>query len=661
MHDLSDRALGKYIILEEIGRGGMGAVYKARDVELDRIVAIKVLSPYLVGEPRLVQRFIREARLAANLDHPNIVTIYDIGGEGGYYYFAMKYLDGRPLKDILAERGPLPLEEVVSVTQQLASALDYAHEQTLVHRDIKPGNVMITSEGHVTLTDFGLAKVAETLKLTASGEAIGTLEYMSPEQARGDVQKESDIYSLGVIIYEMLAGRLPFQGNNQATLLYQHLHDPPPSLQQWRPDAPPQIDQIIQKAMAKEPAERYATAGELSRDLEDAIRTSWLPSASRLPAKAEGRTSPDAPRGIAPRPRPKLSRSLRAALAAIAIPPFLRRWGWVILTAAVVLAGLTVGAILFFGDRQGPNGPDLGPAAPASGYFFPLVIKSPPPPPSPSPSPTPPIPGALLVRCSPDEVAASDHLALWSGKDQQPTPWAGQPKDLVLHDLAWSPDGAWVAFTAAHQGQVDLYRMRFNGSNMTRMTDSPMEEREPAWSPDGSHIVFTANVQGDDNVFLLPLEGGTPDLLVDDPADDYSPSWGPDGRQLVFVSERDGNPEIYRIDLDAEGDRVTRLTNSPAHDLYPVWSPQGSRIAFLSDRSGEVQLYQIDPDGGNLHLLLDRPAREEPPTWSPQGDWIGIARDGPGKAPQIHVIDLADERVYEGPSGCHRPIWRPHP
>ena len=226
MLDLVDRALGKYIILEEIGRGGMGAVYKARDVELNRIVAIKVLSPYLVGEPHLVQRFMREARLAANLDHPNIVTIYDIGGEGGYYYFAMKYLAGRPLKEILAERAPLPLPDVVAIVRQLAAALDYAHEQNLIHRDVKPGNVIVGDDGHVTLTDFGLAKVAENLKLTASGEAIGTLEYMAPEQARGEVDKRSDIYSLGVMAYEMIAGRLPFQGSNQASLLYQHLHEP---------------------------------------------------------------------------------------------------------------------------------------------------------------------------------------------------------------------------------------------------------------------------------------------------------------------------------------------------------------------------------------------------------------------------------------------------
>ncbi|MGC9024619.1 MAG: protein kinase domain-containing protein, partial [Chloroflexia bacterium] len=285
MRDLLDRALGKYIILEEIGRGGMGAVYKARDVELDRIVAMKVLSPYLVGEPHLVQRFMREARLAANLDHPNIVAIYDIGGEGGYYYFVMKYLDGRSLKEIIAQRGPLPLDEVVSIVRQLASALDYAHQQNLIHRDVKPGNVIVGSDGHVTLTDFGLAKVVESMKLTASGETLGTLEYMSPEQARGEASPASDIYSLGVMTYEMLAGRLPFQGSNQATLLYQHLHEPPPPLCRWNPAVPPEVEQVVLKAMAKEPAERYATAGEMARELERAARRAIFPGPTQRPAE----------------------------------------------------------------------------------------------------------------------------------------------------------------------------------------------------------------------------------------------------------------------------------------------------------------------------------------------------------------------------------------
>ena len=184
-NDLTGTQIGKYELRAEIGRGGMGTVYKGYDQMLDRYVAVKILAPHLVWEKEFVERFLREARAAARLKHPHIVTIHDVGQEGGWYYFVMEYLEGETLTDLIRRRGPLPPDEVLSILRPLAEALDYAHHRGLVHRDVKPANIIVGSEGQVTLTDFGIARATQETRLTATGTVVGTPEYMSPEQIKG--------------------------------------------------------------------------------------------------------------------------------------------------------------------------------------------------------------------------------------------------------------------------------------------------------------------------------------------------------------------------------------------------------------------------------------------------------------------------------------------
>ncbi len=654
MRDLLDRALGKYVILEEIGRGGMGAVYKARDIELDRIVAIKVLSPYLVGEPHLVQRFMREARLAANLDHPNIVAIYDIGGEGGYYYFVMKYLEGRPLKEMIAQRGPLPLDEVVQLVRQLASALDYAHQQNLVHRDVKPGNVIVGPDGHATLTDFGLAKVVESMKLTASGETIGTLEYMAPEQARGETSPASDIYSLGVMTYEMLTGRLPFQGTNQATLLYQHLHEPPPPLHRWNPTVPPEVEQVVLKAMAKEPAQRYATAGEMARELELAARRTLFPAPVRRPAEPE-----KAP------PPPSRTRPVPAFF-----PPFLawirrRRWavlggiGAILLLLALVFVGVRYAAPAFFGRNPLPTAtpvvttPVIFPML-SPGHFLPLVSKSP-------PTPRPAVPARLALFCRLEEWEGRGRLSYWEWGQKEAKPWPGLPNHPVDSQVSWSPDGKWLALVISEAGFPYLYRIHLDGSGLFRLAEAGRVKEDPAWSPDGNSIVYAAGPrQGDRGLFLLPAGGGKAQDLIPGKGDDWAPSWSPDGRFIAFVSNRDGltNTEIYRLEV-ASG-QVERLTTSPGEDIFPSWSPDGRSIAFLSNRSGEFHLYRMDVQGGQVEELYAGAVELERPAWSPQGDWLAFTRRV-GDTFHVFFLNVETKRLQAGPTDCRRPAWRPQP
>lgn len=272
MKSIKGKRVGKYQILEEIGRGGMAVVYKALDTTLDRVVALKVLAPHLAWEPGFIVRFRREAKTAANLEHPNVVTIYEIGEAEGSHYIAMQYIEGHTLKDIVDREGALPLSTVVNLVDQLASALDYAHAQGVVHRDVKPSNVIVDAKGHVTLTDFGIVKAADGTRLTKTGATLGTPEYMSPEQVENKaVGPASDTYSLGVVVYEMLAGRVPFSGTTPH-VLHAHVYEEPPAIGRVRRGLPTAIQDIVKKALAKDPRQRYRTAGEMARALTEAAR-----------------------------------------------------------------------------------------------------------------------------------------------------------------------------------------------------------------------------------------------------------------------------------------------------------------------------------------------------------------------------------------------------
>jgi formylglycine-generating enzyme required for sulfatase activity len=271
MSDSVPEKLGKYKIIEEVGRGGFAAVYKAVDTTLDRTVALKCLAPHLLWDPTFVQRFQREAKVAANLDHPNIVTIYEVSQIEGVYFIAMQFLEGRTVGQILEAEGPWPVSRVQAVIEQMASALDYAHVRDFVHRDIKPSNVIVASDGKVTLTDFGLVKAGEGTQLTATGMVFGTPEYMSPEQAEGKkLDAQSDIYSLGVVLYEMLAGRAPFVADTTPAVMYKHVHEPPP-LDELPSDLPQGVVAVVEKALAKKREDRFASAGEMAAALQQAV------------------------------------------------------------------------------------------------------------------------------------------------------------------------------------------------------------------------------------------------------------------------------------------------------------------------------------------------------------------------------------------------------
>ena len=286
--------IAHYRIVSLLGQGGMGAVYLADDTRLGRRVALKILPPEVAADPDRMQRFVQEARLASALTHPNVATIYEIGQEKDLWFLAMEYVEGRPLSDRIRQ-GPLKTPEIVAIGHEIADALDDAHSKGIVHRDIKPANLMVTQRGHVKILDFGLAKQAapansqETQLMTSVGVVMGTVAYMSPEQALGrEVDARTDIFSLGVVLYEMATGRIPFSGANAQETMAHLLQSMPEATARFNYDVPQELDRVIRKCLEKDPNRRYQSARDLIVDLKNLDRDT---SSGRAPAAADASSS----------------------------------------------------------------------------------------------------------------------------------------------------------------------------------------------------------------------------------------------------------------------------------------------------------------------------------------------------------------------------------
>jgi eukaryotic-like serine/threonine-protein kinase len=289
--DPTPRRIASYTLLEPIGHGGMAIVYRAHQESLDRTVAIKVLSEHLAASPEFMERFRREARTAANLHHPNVITVHDFGqDERGVPYLVLEFVEGATLADLMD--GGLDDARIPDLLDQIAAGLDYAHGRGVIHRDVKPGNVLITADGRAILADFGLAWLLQGAHLTLTGGVIGTPEYMSPEQVAGDpIDHRCDVYALGVVLFEMLIGERPFAADTPIGVLLKHLQDVPPSVRELRPELPPAVDEVLMRALAKDPAARFPSAGALARAFRAAFTSTQHDGAppvgrSETPAEA---------------------------------------------------------------------------------------------------------------------------------------------------------------------------------------------------------------------------------------------------------------------------------------------------------------------------------------------------------------------------------------
>lgn len=280
------KILGKrYELVEKIGEGGMGLVYKAKCHLLNRYVAVKILKPELTGDEEFINRFKKESLSAASLSHPNIVNIYDVGMEEGIYYIVMEYVKGKTLKEIIKERAPMPYYEIINICRQICLALDHAHNNNIIHRDVKPQNILITHDGIVKVADFGIARASSSATLTNTGNVIGSVYYISPEQARGGYTDEkTDIYSLGTVMYEMACAKVPFMAESPVVVALKHIQEDVKRPSELNPDIPAALEDIILKSLEKNPDSRYESSASLIKDLD---RASASPN-TRIWSKGEG-------------------------------------------------------------------------------------------------------------------------------------------------------------------------------------------------------------------------------------------------------------------------------------------------------------------------------------------------------------------------------------
>ena len=607
------RQLGHFRVVEEIGAGGMGVVYKATDLRLHRPVALKLLPPAGSSDPERRSRLEREARAASALNHPNIVTIHEIDSAEGVDFIAMEHVEGKTLEALIGASG-LDLTEALSYAVQIAGALAAAHAHGIVHRDLKPRNVMVTAQGQVKVLDFGLARrvqgtadtEASTLSAeprTASGAIVGTVAYMSPEQADGRaVDGRSDIFSFGVVLYEMLTGRRPFTGASQAQVLSAILRDQPQAARSIRPGVPAELDRILEKALDKDVACRYQHVDELLADLRRLERA----AANLKRAASSG--------GRGPR----------------------RAWG-----VAAIAVGVAATALALWSARA--RGP-----APAPGRFrllstFPGSHRAP------SLSPdgrmlafidvsrdAPQVFVKYLDEGDPIQVT-TDGVAVgrprWSPKGDQilferkgegiwSVPPLGGPSRRVLEEgscPAFFPDGERIVFDKGEE----LFTARVDGSDARAVEGVPtnyfstLVERCAVVSPDGQLLAYYQPERGPFGDFwVVAATGGTPRRLTSDSAEGGGLAWAPDGTSLVVSSARRGARTLWRLHLS--GGEPAPVTTGAGADLDPEISGDGRRIVYANARYSRA-LILLDPTTGHERELLDRRVEVNGPAFSPDG------------------------------------------
>lgn len=588
------QTLGSYRIIAEVGRGGMAAVYRGVHVQRGFQVAVKVLSPQLAQDPEFSRRFLREMETLRNLRHRHIVTLYEAGQDQGVLYMAMELLDGGSLEQRITGGRTLDVATVVAVLAQVAEALDYAHHRGVIHRDVKPANILFDHSGRAVLSDFGIAKEAGHSSLTHTGAAVGTPAYSSPEQARGlrRLDGRADVYSLGVVAYRLLTGRVPFERENPLAVLLAHVQDTPTPPRQLNRSLNTGVEAVILRALSKTPGQRYDSAGQFVRVLAAVARGSAISSAVRRGGGLQmGRVWP----ALA-----AVTALLGVALVA-AFANGSRSGSAIIATPPPSAAGPL---IAFESDRDGnkeiylahPSGKPVWRLTKSPGLDF-----------GPAWSPD----GAWIAFAS-DRAGFMDiYVVKRTG---------GELRNLTQSSAqdsgpAWSPDGVRLAFDTDRDGNLEVYVTGLDGGSAFNLTQNPASDGDPSWSPDGAAIAFESDRDGNFEIYVLPSKGGPAQRLTSHSGKDFAPAFSPDGRRIVFQCERDG-AEICV--MDADGGQQRRLTMDQIDDLQPGWSPDGRQIIWTRVRPdvGLWQLYVMDVDGRNMHLLWSTRSSDTAPVWT---------------------------------------------
>jgi Tol biopolymer transport system component len=659
------KTVGRYVIDCELGRGGMGVVYKAHDTERNIDVAIKTIPPELAHHPEFLQRFQQEARALMRLHHPHIVSLIDLLQDQGNHYMVLEYVDGPSLSQLLA-KGPLPPERASEIALQVAGALSYSHAHNIVHRDIKTSNILLTKEGLVKVTDFGIARILDATLGTLTGKVFGTARYASPEQVKGlKVDHRSDLYSLGVVLYEMLAGRPPFLGTDDE-LMEQHIRAEPVPPSRLNEQVPAFLETVTLRCLEKDRDSRYQRAEDLAANLR----------------RAKVGTKP----GVGE--KPKGGRDKRQPIVAFAA-----------ITAILVVALVALAVVIWprlRGGRARTIASDVGDATPAH---------------QPSPTGADTDAPAYAAETQPPAATPTEVTIMPTA-----TPFVGQIAFLSDRDHqdveavnSWRP--------------VELYLMNPDGSDQRRLTsdDAPlsevgaggkyMEVRRVAWqpatesvlvllsavpdvaaffrssdgqlertlelssdvggqtidaelldsSPDGSRVVFTGipayTTAGDsEHLLWVANSDGSDWRPLIETGTNMRPVWSPDGLRIAFTRSKPSDEAgLYVVGSDGTG---LHLVATGADWIWKAWSPDGTQIAAEVWEGHDIVL--VDVSTGNTINLTATPDRDEiHPSWSPDGSQIAY-QVGWGSTGEIWVINADGSGAHKIAEGCC-PAWQPAP
>ena len=667
--------LGQYELLALIGKGGMARVYKSIQPALKRYVAVKLLHPSVAADEEFRARFEREAQAAASLRHPNIVQIFDFGQQDELYYMVMELIDGPTLRDELQRLKELdetlPFSEVQRIVGEVSEALDYAHARGIIHRDVKPANILLTPEGQAVLSDFGLAFMIESPRQTITG-FVGTPEYMSPEQGQGlAVDGRTDVYSLGVVLYEMLTGRVPFTAETPIGIVIKHISEPLPPPRSVNPDIPEGVEQVLLKTMSKDPRDRYRRAGELSRALSEAFEAAAVaeaptaipvipeeipevveePEAGLRCAKCGAELSPDmrfcgvcgAP--VSERWQPP------APLPSVVAPPPIPPEPFVIpveerrpersklpLMIAVLGAGLAVIvlAIIVVVAATG-GGPSAGEPTLAAGVGGTVVSRASDTP-SPTVVPTEAQPTATAAAIS-TPTAAPTAPAIASPTPikatSTPTPTPTRPAPTATPTPTTKPASKptsppaitsyknTIVFKSDREGGEALYVMNPDGSGQRRLDDESVYYNALALetiSPDGGWRLEVREIDDNVDIWRVNVAGTPPDYrITSNAAIDQEPVWAPiDQNRIAFVSDRMGNTDIWAQNV-TEPYEERQLTDNPDYDKHPSWSPDGTQIVYWAvHQGGPRQIWVMNADGRNKRNISSNTYNDWDPIWIKQ-------------------------------------------
>jgi len=685
MTDFSGQYLGRYHILEPLGEGGMATVYQAYDTRLERQVAIKIIRQgafpmETLGE--VLKRFEREAKSLARLSHPNIVKVHDFGEYENSPYLVLEYLPGGTLKKVLGK--PMPWQEAVRLILPIARGVEYAHQHGIVHRDIKPANILITESGEPMLSDFGIAKILEgetSTVLTGTGMAMGTPDYMAPEQWGGVTSSKSDQYSLAVVLFELVAGRKPYIADTPAAVLIKQATEPLPHLTEFVPDLPEAVEWVLIKALAKDPAERYQNMGEFAHSLEDLLLRTDVTTSGRLrmrktetrelsaltPSVEATMTSTETP----PPPPMKIQEMTLGQSSEKKRGFLFPALGIGVLLVVVCVGMLYGGWRLIFRDHSAATTtPTLEAFAQPTDRVTPAIALNE----TLTPIPTrmltitptlrsdQPI-GEIVFVC---QVAGEnrDQICLMNADGTDPRQLTHDTHENFYPSFA--PDGKSIVFVSNATLYFEIYEMDLAGTTR-QITYGLKDAYAPEISPDGRQIVFTRsdNNNGFSEVWLVDRDGSSAHVLyTEDGQDVLDPTWSPDGQQILFALGKDNNTKhLFVIHVDGSGLRQVSsvFTTRGRSD----WSGDGLWMAGYSGESWKREIFIMHPDGSELHQISSG-GNVLAPSFSPDSQWIAftgyIDLYGNDNGCEIYVMRLDGSNLMRLTNNTYcdyQPRWGP--